>query len=265
MFYDKLPIMVLSEMVSGESDSTNGHLAAYILDHLNELREDSIRDLSAKTHVSISSISRFCRDIGLQDFAELKELIATTSLDFEINSDSKDLNVQKSDYISAVEDSLEHVRRSLDMRKLERLAQDIQSHERVYIFGILKGETAAMNLQTDLAMLGKRAVTKLRFSHQAQILSESGPDDLIILFSFAGIFFNYGYPRLTAKKKSQRAKVYFITSDRRAVGSREFDDVIWFDSLQNQASHPYQLQLIAGLIAQSYGHLLLEEREGGGQ
>lgn len=68
MFYGKLPIMFLSGMVSADKGSTNGRLAAYILEHIDEVKQDSIRDLAAKTYVSTSSISRFCRDIGLQDF-----------------------------------------------------------------------------------------------------------------------------------------------------------------------------------------------------
>ena len=258
MFYGKLPIMVLSEIVSGDSDATNSHIAAYVLEHFKEIKDDSIRDLAAKTHVSTSSISRFFLDIGLRDYMELKEMIATTPLNFEICSLSDIPAVQKDDYISAVQDSMERVRRSIDMEKLERLARDIQRYPRVSVFGILKGETAAMNLQTDLAMLGKAAVTKLRFAEQAQCLSKTDADDLLIIFSYTGIFYDYGYPRSQAKGKS-RAKIYFITSDPNAEKSGLYDEVIWFESLQNQASHPYQLQLVAGLIAQTYAHFLREQ------
>ena len=57
-------------------------------------------------------------------------------------------------------------------------------------------------------------------------------------------------------KKKGRPRIWFITSDPEARKNPEFDEVIWFDSLQNQASHPYQLQMVASLIAQCYGHLL---------
>ena len=100
MFYGKLPIMFLSEIVSCRRDSTSGHLAAYILDHLDEIKYDSIRDLSAKTHTSISSISRFCREIGLGDFAELKELIASTTLRFEMCSLAQTFQEQRDDYVA---------------------------------------------------------------------------------------------------------------------------------------------------------------------
>ena len=39
MLYSKLPIVLLSEMVSSKDDSTNGHIAAYILGHISEIAE----------------------------------------------------------------------------------------------------------------------------------------------------------------------------------------------------------------------------------
>lgn len=248
--------MFLSEIVSCRQDSTSGHLAAYILDHLEEIKQDSIRDLSAKTHTSISSISRFCREIGMRDFAELKELIVSTTLKFETCSPAQTLPEQRDDYVNAVQDSLDRVRKSIDMDKLYRLAHDIQAYSNVATFGMLKAETVAMNLQSDLTMLGKPCITKLRMSEQAKFLANATAADLIIIFSYTGIYFDYGMPRNSIGTKTQQPKIYFITSDPAAKHNKQYDEVIWFDSQQNQASHPYQLQLIGGLIAQCYAHLL---------
>ena len=118
MFYSKLPIIFLSEIVSSKSDSTNGHIAAFILGHIHEVPELSIRDLAARAHVSPASISRFCRDIGLQDFNELKELAAATKLNFEIASFADTPPQRKDEYFDAVQDAIERVRKSLDMNKL---------------------------------------------------------------------------------------------------------------------------------------------------
>ena len=249
-------MIILSEMVSSDSNSINSHLAAYILQHLDEIKTESVRDLAAKTHVSISSISRFCRDIGLNDYAELKDCIGYSPFKFDICSDSTDSAEQKSDYIRAVKDSLDLVCESVNMDLLNRLAQDIYDHENVYIFGVMKGETAAMNLQSDLSVMGKHAVTKLRYAQQLQCLERCGPDDLVILFSFTGKFFDYGYPKLPHLSPMEKPKLYFITSDPKILQNRKYGEVIWFKSLQTQPSHPYQMQVIAGLITQCYLHLL---------
>ena len=258
MFYGKLPIIILSELASSKSDSINGYIAAYILGHLKEIKNDTIRELAAKMNVSASSISRFCRDIGLSDYNELKMLAMDTKMNFEVYSFSDTAPQRKDDYITAVEESLEQVRASIDMKKLRKLCVDITRYERIAVFGLLKAEGVAMNLQTDLTLLGKHAVTKLPFSEQIDYLENADERCLVIIFSYTGIYFDYGLPKSFRKPRGQRPKVYFITSDPAAKDSGYFDEVIWFESRQDQVSHPFQLQLIGSLIAQRYAHLLRE-------
>lgn len=148
------------------------------------------------------------------------------------------------------------------MEKVYQLAGDIRRYPRVAVFGSLKEETAAMNLQADLAMLGRQSTTKVRFAQQAEYLSHSGADDLIVIFSFTGGYFDFGIPKGYRQNRKNRPRVYVITSATRPSHPELFDQVVWFESLQNQASQPFQLQLVSGLIAQSYAHLLQEERAG---
>lgn len=260
MFYGKLPIIILSEIASSKSDSINGYIAAYILSHLKEIKNDTIRELAGKMNVSASSISRFCRDIGLTDYNELKQLTMDTKMNFEVYSFSDTATQRKDDYISAVEDSMEQVRDSLDMTKLRRLCVDIRRYEKIAVFGLLKAEGVAMNLQTDLTLQGKHVITKLPFSEQIDYLENADKDCLIIIFSYTGIYFDYGLPKSFKKPHGERPKVYFITSDPDAKKAGVFDEVIWFASRQDQVSHPFQLQLVGSLIAQRYAHLLREEQ-----
>ena len=163
MYYGKLPIIILSEMASSKSNSINGYIASYILGHLEEIRDETIRELAAKVNVSASSISRFCRDIGLKDYNELKSLANDTKLNFDIFSFAETLPQRKDDYIAGVINSLEQVRASIDMKKVNALCKDIRRYKQVAVFGILKAEGVAMNLQTDLAMQGKYVITKLPY------------------------------------------------------------------------------------------------------
>lgn len=256
MSYWKLPIVFLSEIVSSRADSTNGYIASYILGHMNELQECSLRELARKANVSASSLSRFCRDIGLHDFNELKELSVDQSHHFLLQSASDNPLQIKDDFVSAVENSIQKVRASVNMDKIEMLCRDIQNYEHVAVFGILKSECVAMNLQADLVLQGKRVITKLPYSEQLDYLKSVNEKNLIIIFSFKGVYFDYGFPQNVKNLKCKKPKIWFITSDPDAEASRFYDEVIWFHSDQGPASHPYQLQLIADLIAQQYGHLI---------
>lgn len=248
---NKLRIMLLAEMVNDDEGSINSRIASYLLGHLDEVREASLRDLAAKMYVSIS---RFCRDIGLRDFSELRSLLETYASAPKPYSLAATPQAQRDDYVSGVQESLELVRRSVDMDKIYELAADILRYERVAVFGPLKAAAVAMNLQADLAELGKPAVCKVRFSQQWDYLSGADENDLVILFSFLGIYFDYGIPADYRKDARHSPKVWFITSGPGEDMPAYYDEVIRFESAHHgQVDHPFQLQLIANLI----GHCCL--------
>lgn len=253
MIYDKLPIVFLSTMASEKKDSTNSQIASYILDHLDDLQNIGIKDMAAECLVAVSSISRFCKEIGLRDFAELKELLLSTNLYFEEYSNSLSSQARLTDYCLKVKESMEMVASSIDMKAIIDLCKDIQRYQRVAVFGLLKAGAVALNLQCDLLMAGKQVYTNIAYTQQMQYILTANEDDLIIIFSYTGSYFDY--PNLRAlKNKLMSPKIWFIASEGKQYP--EFiDRVITFKSLQDQTSHPYQLQLIAGLIAQEYARL----------
>lgn len=252
MHYHKLPIIILSEMVSNSSDSTKGFIAAYFLEHMKEIPSLSIRELAEKANVSAASISRFCRDIGLEDYNELKELATSTVNEFEIFPSADTADEWKDNYITAVQKGLERVKRSIDIKKIDALCADIYNYKKVAVFGVLKAEGVALNLMTDLILQEKLVTSKFQFSEQIEYLQHVDEDDLVIIFSFRGIYFSYGLPKCFDNPRGKRPKIWFITGDSSATDSGLYDEVISFDSSKRQTSHPYQLQLVASMIAQRY-------------
>lgn len=245
MIYPKLPIVFLSTIASEKAGSTNSQIASYILDHLSEVKDMGIKEMANQCHVAISSISRFCKEIGLQDYAELRELLTGTELYFE--------EISLADYNKHVQACIQQVASSIDMHQIRKLCLSIQQHERVAIFGLLKAGSVALNLQVDLLMLGKRVYTQVSYASQMEYLLQATKEDLIIIFSYTGTYFNDEELR-SKKNKLKDAEIWMITSTDKAYPDY-IDHVILFDSKQDQLSHPYQLQFIAGLIAQEYAHL----------
>ena len=261
MFYGKLPILLLAELVEHPSDATNARIASYILTNMEALRDLSIKELAADCFVSTASVSRFCRDIGLTDFADLKQLINNTALKFEIASNAPSPAARKKEYIGAVIEAIELARDSLSMKQIDLLARDIERYEKVSVFGPLKAATAAINLQTNLLMLGKLVNTSLRYSKQIDYLENADENDLVVIFSYSGIYFDYKYSQNRIHPNIKRPKIWFITGNPMVRESDFLDCVITFKSKQDQASHPYQLQIAADLIAQSYAHLKSAQAE----
>lgn len=69
--------LLLGVIEKEDPGSTDYIIADYILHNVYELGKCSSLELAQGCNVSKSSISRFCRNIGLEDFFTLKVLIST--------------------------------------------------------------------------------------------------------------------------------------------------------------------------------------------
>lgn len=250
MIYGKLPVVFLSTLASEKQDSTNSQIARYILEHLNEMKDMSIKEMASDCHVAMSSISRFCKEIGLKDFAELKELLSDPDFYFEGQSQSSSIQKRIDDYGQKVCDSIQMVQNTLNHRQLIHLCEDLNVYQKVGVFGLLKAQAPAINLQTDLLMLGKQVNTHVSYLQQMEYILSAQEDDLIIIFSYTGSYFDYEDLR-ALRKKLKAPKIWMITSVQNQYPDF-VDEVLAFESLQDQGSHPYQLLFVASLIAQEY-------------
>lgn len=255
MKYGKLPIIFLSTIASENDGTTNCQIANYILGNIEAIKKYTISDLAKSCHVANSSISRFCREIGLDDFTELKELINNNSMEFQTYSDAETTKQRAVEFSKNTIQSLENAVNTVNYSAIDELVKDIDIYDNIAVFGLLKAQTVAMNLQSDLLMLGKVVTSKLPFKEQVEYLNTASKDQLVIIFSYKGIYFDYWYPK-RIPKYSSKPKIYFITSNKDVKENEYFDRVIHFDSLQDYASHPFQLQLIGSIIAQSYAYYL---------
>lgn len=258
MITPKLPVVLLSYIASNDEHSVNCRIANHILDHLDELKETTISELAKQCFVSVSSISRFCREIGFEDFSELKELIETNINTFLAQDYPADKQTRAETLLKRTTLSLQVVIDSVDLSQIDILARDIDVYEDVVILGMLKAETVALNLQNDLLALGKRTQSKISFQKQMEYFRHPEVNRLIVIFSFTGVYFDYDFP-LDFFNQKRRTKIVFVTSDFYAKDRGIYDQVITFKSKQDYASHPSQLQFIANLIALAYAQLLQDK------
>ena len=241
MIYGKLPVTFLSAIASEKNGSTNSAIAAFILEHLDEIKGMGITELAEVCHVSASTISRFCKEIGFDSYAELREILETSQLTAEPTSE---------DPIDGIIESLEMVKRSLDIEKVRQLCREIARYQRVAAFGLLKAEAAAIDLQCDLLMQGKQIFTNVSYPQQMEYILSAGSEDLILIFSYTGSYFEYQDLRgLTEKLRAPR--IWMIAGAQKDY-LPFINETLLFDSAHTQTGHPYQLQAVASVIAQEY-------------
>ena len=253
MIYGKLPVVFLSVMASEKSGSTNSIIADYILNHMDEVKELGIKEIAERCHVGAGSVSRFCRDIGLRDFVELRELLNTTDDSFESHSSQESPKERALEYGKKVKHSIDLVTKTLLTQRLQELCRDLRQYEKVALFGLLKAESAAIHLQGDLWMLGKHVYTNVSYDQQIEYIRQAGNDSLILIFSYTGAYFDYQKENLFKSREKRELPRIWMISGRRKVFPEYVARTLDFQSLQDQAGHPYQLLYVAGLIAQEYG------------
>ena len=252
MIYDRMPIILLSKIASLPDDSINCRIASYILSHPDSVLSESISDLAKHCHVANSSVSRFCREIGLSDFFELKAILEDTHFRFERASQGATAEERTGEHANILSGSLAAVANSLDYEAIQELVSDMGNYENVTVLGLLKAETAAINLQADMLMLKKFINTKLAYDEQVKYINEADERDLIIVFSYTGKYFVEGLRNI--QRKRTKPRIYLISGDASKNSNRLIYRKICFLSPQNQIPHPYQLLFISSIISQEYYH-----------
>ena len=94
--------------------------------------------MAKECSVAMSSISRFCKEIGLNDFNELRELLITTNMTFEQYSTSSKAKDRLKEYSSKVKESIEMVEESIDMQQIDLLCKEIKKHDHIANIWIIK-------------------------------------------------------------------------------------------------------------------------------
>lgn len=254
-------MIILSSMINSEPFGSNNYkIAKYIIENIEDLEDCSVSQLAKSCYVSNSSISRFCRDIGMSDFNALKNQIAKFGISQETTKgkyefQSYDPHQPAKSYITSVIDNLKLVIPSIDEQAIQKLVKDISQYKNVAAFGYRQSENVALNLQYDLQTNGKHIFTCIKFTEQAEYIEQANQDDLIIIFSDTGTYFDRVFERVKPfKNMKTKPKIYMITSCH-DLDIPYVDEYIYYHSRHDYASHPYPLMMIADVICVEYAHM----------
>lgn len=202
--------LLLSVKNTASPQSADYQIANYLIKNFRKLNHITTQTLAQECHVSKSAISRFCRNIGLEDFLDLK-LLARSVIEDPRAKFNVPLDDIESNYIEGVYNNLRILKNLVLKYELDELVEDIYNYTQVTLMGHMQSSNPAFNLQYDLAQLGKYVECCDNIRNQREIIKDSTSDDLIIVFSSSGNFFK----NLMAKEsllQSCKAKIYMISA-----------------------------------------------------
>lgn len=176
-----MDILTTIQNIYPQLSSKEKHIAGYVLNKANQIQNMNISVLAAAVGVSAGTITRFCKRINCDSFAEFK--IKLSSAGKPSKSSDSDLLNQVYDFYSTV------VQRSnslIDKNMLTDIVNAIQQAKRIYIYGVGSSGLTASEFMLRLLRMGFN-VQSISDPHlmliNSSILSK---DDLIIAISISG-------------------------------------------------------------------------------
>lgn len=205
---------------ASESD-TNYNIAWYMAHNLSSVANMGISKLARECFVSPATISRFCRALGYENYAHLKQECSFFSsskrkfnnlIDVPLDMMKNDPKACSQYYSQQVSEGIKQLSLYLDWNVIDKVIKDIHDCETVAFFGMQFSHSAALHFQTDLLMLEKFTIAYMETSRQIECAKNLDENSLAIIVTVNGNFLQSGKKILTYIKKSN-AKVALITNN----------------------------------------------------
>lgn len=194
--------------------------AKTILLNIYKIPELTIIEVAEMCYVSTATISRLCRKLNYESFAEFKTDVINNIQYFNKDwqefifdyqaPNRKEITQGKEVFEDHFENIINNLRATYDSisySDLLKIVDKIHDSQRVCFMGNFFTQTVTMQLQIELAYLGKDCLAMYPLSQQLEALKELGKGDLIIISSIAGSFFRLHPDVMRAVSKTECYKI----------------------------------------------------------
>lgn len=185
--------MILDNLVNGQTQLSKSErrIAAIVLNNPSKVINQSISDLSIEADVSLPTVNRFCKKLGLDGYPALKiqiaqELSNTNRMlieNFEVDKDTPDI-VKR--VMSDIQSTVVNVGQNLDPKSIDAATNLIASAKSLTFFGLGGSGPVALDGQHKFFRFGIPVVAHTDYINQRMIVSMMKEGDVLVLISFTG-------------------------------------------------------------------------------
>lgn len=258
ILYHRLLIILNEESL----ESTYYHIAFVMLRYIRSLHEIPIHKLAELCDVSKSTISKFIRFIGYEDFSDFRyaAIFENNKYHFEFNYVVNVMGYMEQNsmdsYFMTISQDISMTYQNMDWAAVDQLVRDLAHYKTVAAFGLMFSETAALDFQIKLGYSGKIVVTNLNDQKQDQFIQNAGEDTLIIIFSDSGEYINK-YRMIDDFSNKQvfsrtKAKVVLITSNKNMKKDPRVAYGIYYEKTRSMSTHRIIYGILTDIIAYKY-------------
>lgn len=258
ILYNRLLIMINEE----NQNSTYYHIAMIMLKNIETLGTIRIDELARICNVSKSTISKFIRVLGYEDYNEFKYAASfqDNKYNYSFNYVANVMQYMEQNsidsFLEIVHNDISETLKNLNWKNIDRLVEDIYHFKNVATFGLMFSETAAMDLQVKLGYNKKFIVTNINDIKQEEYIANAKEDTLIIIFSDSGEYINQ-YKKIDDFTKKNifsltKAKIVVITSNSEIERDDRVCYSILFQKTQKLSTHRIVYGWLTDIIAYKY-------------
>lgn len=229
-------------------------IADYVLEHQQETQYISITDLSAECEVAVSTVSLFCRKLGLAGFNDFKLELARAALPAGPQASQPGGEITREDtpgqvmgkVLHAAQDALNNAYHMLSDTALERAAELIQRAGQVICLGQGNHSVVALAAWAQFSTTSPKFKT-IQDSHlQTVVLSTLSPEDAVLYFSYSGA--THEVLEAAEVIRNRGARLILVTRYLNSPASAYADTVL----LCGPSEQPFQFGSSSALMAQLY-------------
>lgn len=248
---------------STSSDSSDYRIAKYLISNIYKLKKISVEDIAKGSFVSKSTVSRFCRRLGYEDYQSMRQTMHV-ALTGRYHRYDEYLALPKEDmtheYFRQHVEMLHVVREYATDKVLEQFSNLLLKYENIGLCAQMHAYPIALNFQMELSSYDKIANCFNILPEQESFIQQCGSETLIIVISSSGRYFE-DFQSYFDYNKPNRPYLVLVTNNQRLKASRPYDKIFIIPSDNNTASQPMSMQIFTNLVTMHFGKMLREKNE----
>ena len=236
-------------------DDVYSNAAKMILENINKIPEYNITDVAEMCFVSTATISRLCRKLNYESFSDFK-MDVTMNLRY-FNHDSMRMQFDHQLPVFPVEGK---TTKDLFSDHFENIVQNLRSTYEMIEFEELEKlvDLIYQSNEIELSYLGKKCTGMYPLQSQKEVVHDLTENDLIIVSSIAGGYWQ-DHPDMLREIAKSKAHKICITQVENIPYQEQFDMIIQVGtdhlSLIGKFSITYIFELLEALYHIKYGRV----------
>lgn len=252
---NRLLIRLWGVLENDSPDSINYQIANTLMTNIASIEHTSSAALAHLCHVSKPSISRFCKNLGYDDFydfrAELNQYCPDRGLKYQFSTEI-DQSDWVNSYLNALKKNFKKLHTAGLQKQIEMLVQDIHEYHQVYLLGNMQSGNTASNLHYNLHVVKKNISAITGLKEQRQVLESEHSGRLIVIFSVSGEYFYALFPNGEVPRQASGSKLWLITTSPEIRKVKGIDVILNCGTGTDLAGSNICLEIVSNLIAYRY-------------